>query len=309
MNGTTNWFQQITESIRREPLSALLLVTIVGTLIYFFAFVPLFIRGMFSMGVGSTAEWAWQAWTGNQAHSRLVPFVSLALVWYHRKQIKAAEKHGSTWGLAFTGIGIGLFLLGARCLQPRISLASVPFLIYGCIVYLWGKQVGRIVLFPCAFLIFMIPVAGIEQGTFRLQFVITSAVGFLSNLVGIKINALGTTLSAADNSFNFAIAEGCSGIRSLFAMTMLAAIYVHFTQREIWRKFVIIAFSLVFAIAGNIGRIFTVILVAKFISPSVAGRIYHEYSGFVFFSIALLVMVAFSKLINLGGDRAARSTP
>jgi exosortase len=155
----------------------------------------------------------------------------------------------------------------------------------------------------------MIPVAGIEQGTFRLQFVITSAVGFLSNLVGIKINALGTTLSAADNSFNFAIAEGCSGIRSLFAMTMLAAIYVHFTQREIWRKFVIIAFSLVFAIAGNIGRIFTVILVAKFISPSVAGRIYHEYSGFVFFSIALLVMVAFSKLINLGGDRAARSTP
>jgi exosortase len=289
--------------IKREPLSAALLFTIVGTLVYFFGFVPLFIKGMFSSGVGSTAAWAWQAWSGNQAHSRLVPFISLGFVWYHRKKIREAGKRGSNLGLVFIGIGICLFLLGARCLQPRIALASAPFLIYGSVVYLWGKQVGRIVLFPCAFLIFMVPVAAIEQGTFRLQFIITSAVGSLSNLVGIKINALGTTLTAADNSFNFVIAEGCSGIRSLFAMTMLAAIYVHLTQRELWKKTVILAFSIVFAIVGNIGRIFTVILVARFVNPKLAAGIYHDYSGFVFFPIALLAMIAFSKLINLNASR------
>jgi exosortase len=294
-------FSPLTDWIKREPVSALLLATILATLVYFFGFVPLFIKGMFSSGVGSTAAWAWQAWTGNQVHSRLVPFISLGLVVYHWKAIRAAPKSGSNWGLAFVAIGISLFLLAARCLQPRIALASLPFLIYGSVVYLWGKQVGRIVLFPCAFLIFMIPVAAIEQGTFRLQFIITSTVGFLSNLVGIKINTLGTTLTAADNSFNFGIAEGCSGIRSLFAMTMVTALYVHFTQREIWKKAVILVFSIVFAIAGNIGRIFTVILVAKFINPSLAGGIYHEYSGFVFFPIALLAMVAFSNLINLAG--------
>jgi exosortase len=304
-----NWLQQITDSIRREPLVAALIATIVVTFVYFFGFVPLFIKGMSAHGVGSTAAWAWQAWTGNQSHSRLVPLISLALVWYHRNEIKAAEKHGSNQGLVFVALGIGLFLLAARCLQPRIALASVPFLIYGSVVYLWGKRVGRIVLFPCAFLVFMIPVAAIEQGTFRLQFIITSAVGFLSNLVGIKINALGTTLTAADNAFNFAIAEGCSGIRSLFAMVMLTAIYVHLTQRELWKKAVILAFSLVFAIVGNIGRIFTVILVAKFINPAIASGIYHEYSGFVFFPIALIAMVAFSKLLNLRSRRAVPSNP
>lgn len=293
-----NWFQQITESIRREPLSALLIATIVATLVYFFGFVPLFIKGVFVSGMGSVASWAWQAWTGNQEHSRFVPLIALGLVWYHRKEIKNAEKFGSNRGLLFVGLGIALFLLGARCLQPRFALASMPLLIYGSVLYLWGKQVARIVLFPCAFLIFMIPVAAIEQGTFRLQFIITSAVGFLSNLVGIKIDALGTTLTAADNSFNFAIAEGCSGIRSLFAMTMLTAIYVHVTQREMWKKIVIFAFSVVFAIVGNIGRVFTVILVAKFISPKLAGGIYHEYSGLVFFPIALLAMLGFAKLIN-----------
>jgi exosortase len=310
MSETTerSWFQYAGESIRSNPASAILILTIIATFVYFFGFVPLFIKGLFVSGIGSTAAWAWQAWTGTQAHSRLVPFISLGLVYYHRKEIWQAEKRGANSGLLFVGIGIALFLLGARCLQPRISLASVPFLIYGAVLYLWGKQVARIVLFPCAFLIFMIPIAAIEQGTFRLQFVITSAVGFLSNLVGIKIDALGTTLSAADNSFNFTIAEGCSGIRSLFAITMLTAIYVHITQREMWKKIVILALSLVFAIVGNIGRIFTVILVAKFINPNLAAGIYHEYSGFVFFPIALLAMLGFSKLINLGSSRAARST-
>ena len=133
---------------------------------------------------------------------------------------------------------------------------------------------ARILLFPCAFLLFLIPVAALEQATFRLQFAITGIVGALSNLVGIKIQAIGTTLSAMDKSFDFQIAEGCSGIRSLTAMAMLTAIYVHLTQKELWKKLVIFAFSIVFAIAGNVGRILTVILVAKWINPTLAGGIY-----------------------------------
>jgi exosortase len=304
MNETTSstWFQRIAESIRREPFSALLLATIVATFVYFFGFAPLFIKGTFASGTASIAAWAWQAWTsgpaGDQEHSRLVPLISLGLVWYHRKEIKNAVKLGSNKGLIFVALGIALFLLAARCLQPRLALGSLPFLIYGAVLYLWGKEVARIILFPCAFLIFLIPFGAIEQATFRLQFIITSAIGFLSNLVGIKIDAVGTTLTAINGDFNFQIAEGCSGVRSLIAMTMLTAIYVHLTQDRLWKKLVILAFSIVFAIVGNIGRLFTVVLVAKFIDPKLASGIYHDYSGYVFFPIALLAMLGFSKLIN-----------
>ena len=288
-------------SFKSEPWAVLLLLSIGATLVYFFGFLPLFVLGNFSYGASSAAAWAWQAWNPqmNQEHSKMVPFIALGLVWYHRHEIRKAYKQGSNSGLWFIGAGIVLFLLAARCLQPRFALASVPFLVYGSVLYLWGKQVARIVLFPCAFLIFMVPVAAIEQGTFRLQFVITECIGFLSNLVGIKIQALGTTLTAADGLFNFQIAEGCSGIRSLTAMAMITAIFVHLTQDRLWKKVVIFAFSIVFAIAGNIGRIFTVILVAKYYDPKFAEGIYHDYSGFVFFPIALFAMFFFSKLVNL----------
>jgi exosortase len=294
------------EWVKRNPVAALFLLAIVGTLVYFFGFVPLFIKGTFVTGLTSVAGWAWQAWNPgmNQEHSKLVPLISLGLVIYHHKQISEAPKRGSNRGLLFIFVGVALFLLGARCLQPRFALGSLPFLIYGSVLYLWGRRVARIVLFPCAFLIFIVPVAAIEQATFRLQFIITDLIGFLTNLVGIKIRALGTTLTAADGSFNFEIAEGCSGIRSLTAMAMITAVYVHVTQNELWKKIVIFAFSIVFAIAGNVGRIFTVILVARFINPQLAAGIYHEYSGFVFFPLALIPMFLFSKLLNLKWGQA-----
>jgi exosortase len=306
MEQSKSWPRLSTDWIKAEPLSAALLVAIITTLVVFFGFVPLFIKGVYSAGLASAAAWAWQAWSGEeQAHSKLVLFISLGLVCYHWKELRDAPKGGANWGLIFVFAGILLFLLSARCLQPRFALASLPFLIFGAVVYLWGPAVGRVVLFPCAFLIFLIPVAALEQITFRLQFLITKIVTHAASLISIKINAVGTTMTAADGSFNFEIAEGCSGIHSLIAMTMLAAIYVHLTQDRLWKKIVILAFSIVFAIVGNIGRILTVIVVAKLINPNLAAGIYHHYSGYVFFPIAFVAMLLFSELINLGSRKRA----
>src|SRR4051794_40002933 len=114
MNQTTRrtWFQGLTEAVRREPLSALLLATIIVTFVYFFGFVPLFIRGTFISGACSVFAWAWQAWNpgANQEHSKIVPVVFAGLIWYHRREIARALKSGDDKGLLFVGIGILLFV-------------------------------------------------------------------------------------------------------------------------------------------------------------------------------------------------------
>lgn len=278
-----------------NPAPAALLALIVATLVYFFGFVHIFVNGALT-----AARWSWEAWNPemNQEHSRLVLPIFLGLILYHYREIARAPKEGSNRGLIWVGIGVLLFVLSARCLQPRMAITSVPFLVYGSVMFLWGKKVARIILFPCAFLIFMIPVAAVEQATFKLQFVITGIVGFLANIVGIHIQAIGTTLNAGDGSFNFEVAEGCSGIRSLTTMAMLVSVYVHLTQNRLWKKIVIFACSLLFAIIGNAARIFTVLLVARFYDPAIAGGIYHHYSGFVFFPFAFLALLAFTKLVN-----------
>ena len=74
-------------------------------------------------------------------------------------------------------------------------------------------------------------------------------------------------------------------------------------------KAAIFAGSLIFAVIGNIGRIFTVILVAKFISPELAGGLYHDYSGFIFFPIAVSAMVGFSNLLNMDWQKFMATSP
>jgi len=281
---------------RKNPLGALALGGIAATLFYFFSVVHPFVYGSIDV-----AYWAWRAWNpeGDQSYGCMVPFIALALFFYHRNALKQAPAGSYALGLFPLGMGLLLFVLAVRCLNPRMALASTPFLIYGATRFVWGRAAARIVLFPCAFLVFMIPVGALQQATSNLQFIITGVVGALSHLLGIAILAVGTTLTATDGSFNFEIAEGCSGIRSLTAMMMLTAVFVHLTQDRLWKKLVIFSCSLVFAIVGNVGRIFSIVLMAKYYDPKVAAGIYHENSGYLFFPIAILAMLFFANLVNL----------
>jgi exosortase len=295
-----SWSSAARARIAGDPVSAILLFTIAASVIVFYFVLGLY-RGAPIM------VWAWKHWLPNlnQEHGKLVIPIALALVWYHRKKLLAAPKKGSNWGLPILGVGFLILLVGVRALQPRITLFALPVLLFGIVIFVWGFGVARILMFPIAFLVFMIPVGAIEQTSFRLQFMITNTVQVLSNLVGIKIYAVGTTLRPLTGDWEgFTIEEGCSGIRSLVAIIMLTAIYAHIFEKELWKKAVVLAFSIGFAVIANAGRIFTIILIANAGYPKFAGGIYHEYSGFISFPIALIAMYFFHKLLNFRSRKA-----
>lgn len=285
---------------RRNPFAALLLAGVVASIIYFFGFLQLFANRTQAIW-----PWAWMRFLSqyNQEHSKIIPLIVLFLVWYHRKAIAAASKKASSLGWLFFGAGIFFYNVGARALQPRVSLFGFPFLVFGILLLLWGRQVARILLFPSALLFFMIPLGAIEQTTFRLQLLVIFVVTHLSHLFHIPIIAMGTSLQPASNDWHFDIAEGCSGIRSLIAMIMITSVYVHLRQPILWKKVTILCFSIVFALIGNAGRIFTIIILARLGFPNFAGGAYHDWSDWFFFPIALLSMLAFARLLNLGSSR------
>src|SRR5437764_8437428 len=129
---TRTWFDRVNDFVRREPLSALLIVTIVATFVYIFGFLPLFINGQLS-----TAVWAWQAWTPetNYEHAKLIPLIVAFLLWHDRDKLKRARVGTSRWGWLFMAFGIFLFVAGARTLQARLSLTAMPFVLFGLVLY------------------------------------------------------------------------------------------------------------------------------------------------------------------------------
>jgi exosortase len=274
---------------------ALLIAGVLSVLVYFFGFYNVFMNGR-----ESTALWTMRSWNAENdlEHGFLIFPAAVVILWLHRDALRAAKKRPSDAGLFFILAGIVVFVLAVRTLQGRLAIIALPLLIYGIAHYLWGRDTAKWFIFPCAFLLFMIPAGFLVSRTVGLQTLAATVAAKLSGIFGIGVESDGATLRALDGSFQFEVAGGCSGIRSLTAMTMLAALYVHFTQREMWKKLLIFGSSLIFALIGNLVRIFTVVIFAKFINPDIAAGLYHDYSGFVFFPIAVGAMVAFSNLLN-----------
>jgi exosortase len=278
---------------RREPLGAALLMASAAVLVYFFGFYHVFVNGF-----QSTADWAWKGWNeeNDQTHCVFIVPIILFILWYNRRELRAVEKAPSARGMVFVVAGVVMFVLGVRCLQPRMAVVAAPLLVYGIAEYLGGRAFARIFIFPCLLMLFMVPIGGVIQGTVSLQLLASNTVGAICRLLGIHVQIIGTTIIVDGHSFE--VAGGCSGIRSLMAMTMLAALYVYFMIQGAWRQFAVFAGSIVFALIGNIARLFTVVLVAKWWSPEIAGGLYHDYSGFVFFPFAVVAMVGFGNLVS-----------
>jgi len=281
---------------RRNPAPLVLLLVVLSVIGYFYFGVKAF------LSLSQTAaEWTAASWNyeNDQQHCWAIIPVSIFLVLLRWRDLRAAPKAPANSGLWFIAAGIALFVIGVRCVEARDTIFALPLLCYGITRYLFGAAVARIVLFPCAFLLFMTPFGQVVQGTAGLQSKTAAVIHGLSSFLGIPIYVEGARIVSLDGRFEpLEVAGGCSGIRSLMAMLTLSALYAYFVMRTPVRGIILFCLSIVFAVLGNFARVFSVVLFARFIDPKTATGLYHDYSGFVFFPVAVLAMVAVGNVLN-----------
>jgi exosortase len=120
------------------------------------------------------------------------------------------------------------------------------------------------------------------------------------NLIGVKVYQQGTGIySALDRFLPLEVADPCSGIRSLVALVALTSLYGYVTMSVTWKKWVLFASSIPLAVVGNLARIMTVALVAQGFGQDLAMKVYHDYSGYIVFSLAILCMIGLGATLNI----------
>ena len=296
--------------LRSNPLEALLIGMLTATVFYFFG-----VWGEFGPSrSASTLIWMWRICEpGGQydyEHGRFIPVVIAFLLWRSRKEIAAAPRSSWTPALALVLFAIVLFVLSARTMQVRLAAVGFPLLVWGIIAYGWGKDVARHFVFPCFLFAFAIPLPGLIQATNGLQIVATKMAYGVSTLLGADIVASGTSInSTTPGAWPSAleIAEGCSGIRSLVALTFISAVYGQLTQNTWWKKVALMAATLPLAILANSLRVTTIVLIAEYYSPDFAAKTYHNFSGFIFFPLGLAGLLLVGFLINGGWKKQRKA--
>jgi exosortase len=233
------------------------------------------------------------------SHGWLIPFVSLGIVWYRRKELWTAPRAMCLPGLGVIVVALAMHFVGAKLQQTRISLMALILLLWGFPLYLLGWRVARWLVFPCSYLVFCIPMNFLDSIAFPLRIFATVTSTALLNGIGIAAQRSGSAIySAAGGGFSFDVADPCSGLRSLLAMTALTAVYAYLTQKTLLKQWALFLASIPLAIAGNIARITTVALVAEAFGERLALGLYHDYSGYVVFSVAIILMVGIGSLLN-----------
>ncbi len=286
--------------MRADPFSAALVLALLATLAIFYAAVPIF------PAVSSTTRltalgWVMRAWNPetHYEHGPLVPLIALFLVWNALPKLRNVRPIPSNLGLLPLLFGVCLFVTSARSLQARLALGALPFLLLGIILFAAGRRYARVLLFPVCCLFFLIPLPGVDQATVRLQLLVTQAANLICNVIGIHLMAVGTTLRAVDQSFNFEIAGGCSGINSLMAITLMTAVFAHLTESRLWKQIVLFAASVPVAIIGNIARLVSIMVVAKCFGQTIAGGWFHDISAYVVsFPFAFGALCLVQKALN-----------
>ncbi|HMF74470.1 MAG TPA: exosortase/archaeosortase family protein [Bryobacteraceae bacterium] len=251
--------------------------------------------------------WQW-ATDENMGHGFIVPLVAGFVAWQRRAELVAAPRVPNLWGLFL--VVLAALLSVAATLGAELFTARFSFLIglFGTVLYLGGTRWAKILLFPFALLLFMIPIPAIiySQLTLRLQLLASQLGEALITMMGIPVLRAGNTLELPSQTLD--IAEACSGIRSLLSLLFMSAVYAYFFDKKVWMRWALLLATIPIAIGANGIRVGLTGLLSE-IDTKLATGIYHESEGYVVFVVALFALVATHWIINLIAKKMTARKP
>ena len=237
-------------------------------------------------------------WTDdNYSHGFLIVPLAVYLVWERRQRFAAAANQPAIFGLVVV-LGSMLVLmagiLGSELFLTRISIVGT---VAGSVLFVFGWKRLRVLAFPIAVLLLMIPIPAIifNQITLPLQLFASRVGEFALNSVEIPVLREGNVLILANTTLE--VAQACSGIRSLVSLLTLGIMFGYFTDERAWVRLVIALSTIPIAIVANGARVAGTGIAAARFGPEAAEGFLHEFSGMVVFVVAFSIMIALQRAI------------
>ena len=193
-----------------------------------------------------------------------IPLVVLALLWWKRDELRAAEKKIWWPPLGLFLLGVMLHLVGYTVQQTRLSVVGFFFGLYGIMGLLWGWGMLRATFFPFFLFAFTVPLTGEMEGlTLPLRHLATKITVLASHVMGIDVVQEGTLMKDRAGHFSYNVEAACSGLRSLTTMLMLGCIFGFTAFRSNWKRALLIFSALPLAVCGNVLRLLGIVLAAN----------------------------------------------
>jgi exosortase len=260
-------------------------------------------------------------------HGMLAPFIAGWLVFRQKEAIAALAFKRSLLGLVAILFALFAYYGGYKANNYYMGALGIQVFLAGVVLYTLGWNHVRALAFPWLILGFMWPLVFLEDGvSYRLRVLMVESVTLVLNGIGLETLRTGTGLTSAATAghamgelFSLKVDGPCSGMRSLFALLMVAALFGYFRQHSLMRRLFVFFCALPLAVVANMARIFLLIGGSMLFGQDFAVgneakevSTFHFLSGIAVYLVALAGLQTISSLMNryLGkGPKIANAAP
>jgi exosortase len=255
----------------------------------------------------------------NYSHGLLIPFVIGYILWTERGRLAAvAERPRLFWGAALAFAALLMLWVGTAGAELFTQRTSLVLLLAGLAVYFRGWRLLRAVGVPLLLLALAIPVPSIvfNKIAFPLQLFASRCAVWAMRMFDIPVLREGNVIElyplGSTTTKRLEVVEACSGIRSLMTLVTLAVVFAYFTSPtddegqggrrferfRVLRAVLVVLAAVPIAIITNAARVSGTGVLARYYGTEVADGFFHEFSGWVIYIVAFLLLFAFGWLLD-----------
>lgn len=228
----------------------------------------------------------------NYAHGILIPPAVLWLIWTRRKESGRLVADPSWDGAIVAGFGLALFIVGRAAVDFFLTRFSFVIVLAGLVVAARGWQQLRLWLFPLGLLALAIPLPTLllNEIAFPLQLLASRMGVALLDVVGVPAFREGNLILLQGAILE--VAEACSGVRSLISLVTLALVYGYVNRHSGLVRVALVSAVLPVVVVSNSLRVAGAGFSAHVYGADAARGFLHTFSGWLFFGLSVLVLVA-----------------
>lgn len=234
-------------------------------------------------------RWLWQEWLHNDyySHGPLVLLVAVSLAWKlwpTASRPAPADRYGLLLLAAATVIFVATVWARAYYLSALLSILVLAGLVWT----FGGLHLTQRLAFPLALLALTVPLPFIERATLPLALWTGVSSGALANLFGAQVIITGAAVTLPNAALT--IGAQCSGINSILSLLTVTLLAAFLFPGPWWGRLALVLSAVPLAMLGNVFRVTSLMMVARQFGVDAAFTFYHDYSGPLFFILALVLL-------------------
>ena len=235
----------------------------------------------------------------NYSHGFLIPLISAYAIWNGRDRIFSIQPAPRLFlGGALMLMAVLMLFAGIAGAELYVARISMVLSLAALVIYFFGTEWLRRLIFPIGLLLFAIPVPNIvfNRIAFPMQLMASDYATRVIKLLGVPALREGNVIELAQMKLQ--VVEACSGIRSLVTLAALAVVYAYFTEKRWARRAALVIAVIPIAIGANAARVAGTGVMAHAWGVQAAEGFLHGFSGWLVFVVAVLLLLAFSRMMN-----------